>query len=53
MGRHAARYKFTDVSEVLAACINRALLVEEVGTSEPSVEFYQTGRRNVPEESNF
>jgi hypothetical protein len=44
-------YKFTDVSEVLAASIIRAitLVMEAAVTSETSVNFYQTSRCNVPE----
>jgi hypothetical protein len=38
---------FTDVSEVLVAAIIRAI------TSETSVNFYQTTRRNIPEVSNL
>jgi ribosomal protein L35AE/L33A len=39
--------KFTDVSEVLAASIIRTI------TSETSVNFYQTTRRNNPEDSHL
>jgi hypothetical protein len=43
-------YNLTDVSEVLAASIIRAILVKEAAsTSETSVNFYQTTRRNIPE----
>jgi hypothetical protein len=38
----------TDVSKVLAASIIRAMM-ETVRTSETSVNYYQTTRRNIPE----
>jgi hypothetical protein len=40
--------KFTEVSEVLAASIIRAMR-----TSEKSVNFYQTIRRNNPEDGHL
>jgi hypothetical protein len=40
-------YKFTDVSELLAASIIRARSVVL------SVTFYQATRRNIPEDSHF
>jgi hypothetical protein len=45
--------KFTDVSEVLAAPIIRAiiLMMEAVSICETWVNFYQTTRCNIPEES--
>jgi hypothetical protein len=43
--------KFTDASEVLAASIIRA--VKAASTSESSMNFYQTTRRNIPEESHL
>jgi hypothetical protein len=42
----------TDVSEVLAVSINKALMMEAASTAETSVKFYQTARRNIPEESS-
>jgi hypothetical protein len=39
----------TDVSEVLTAYIIIALMMEAGRTSEPSVNFYETTRRNIPE----
>jgi hypothetical protein len=39
---------FTDVSEVLAI----ALMMEAASTSETSVNFSQTTRRNIPEDSH-
>jgi hypothetical protein len=45
-------YKFTDVSEVLAASSNRAIMMATVSTSEILVNFYQTARRNNPEDSH-
>jgi hypothetical protein len=41
--------KFATVLEVLAASIIRALMMEAASTSEMSVNFYQTTRRNIPE----
>jgi hypothetical protein len=46
----------TDVSEVLAASIIRAtspLMIETAGTSETSVNLYQTARRNNPVDSHL
>jgi hypothetical protein len=45
-------YKFTDVSEVLAASIAIIALKAE-STSEMSVNFYQTTRRNNPEDTHL
>jgi hypothetical protein len=53
---HVVWYKFTDVSEVLAASIIRAMIVlmmEIVNTSETLVNFYQTTWRNNPEDSHI
>jgi hypothetical protein len=49
------RKKFTDVSEVLTAYIIRAiaLMTEAVCTSETSLNFYQTTRHNIPEDSHL
>jgi hypothetical protein len=44
--------KFTNVSEVLAASII-ALMMEAARTSETSVNFYHTTRRNIPEDSHL
>jgi hypothetical protein len=44
-------YKFTSVSEVLAATIIRAM--EAAGFSETSVNIYQTTRRSIPEDSHI
>jgi hypothetical protein len=41
--------KETDVSEVLTASVIIAVMMEAVSTSETSVDFYQTTRRNIPE----
>jgi hypothetical protein len=38
----------TDISEILIA-----LMMEAVRTSETSVNFYQTTRRNIPEENHL
>jgi hypothetical protein len=48
-------YKFTDVSEVLIASIIRKmnLMMEAASTSQTSVKFYQTTRRNIPEDSHL
>jgi hypothetical protein len=43
--------KFADVSEVLTASITRAII--EVTTSETSINFYQTTRRNISEDSHL
>jgi hypothetical protein len=40
----------SDVSEVLVASIT--LMMEAVSTSETSVNFYQTTRSNIPEDSH-
>jgi hypothetical protein len=47
--------KFTDVSEVLAASIIRAisLIMEAANTSETSADFCQTTRCNNPEDSHL
>jgi hypothetical protein len=42
--------KFTDVSEVINASIMRAISTR---TSEKSVNFYQTTRRNTPEDGHL
>jgi hypothetical protein len=42
----------TDVSEELAASISRAMMEAE-STSETSVNFYQTTRRNIPQDSHL
>jgi hypothetical protein len=50
-------YKFTDVSEVLAASIIRTMIIglmmEAASTSEKSVNFYQTTQSNNPEDSHL
>jgi hypothetical protein len=49
-------YKFTDVSEVLAVSITRAmsdLMMDTESSSEKSVNFYQTTRRYIPEDSHL
>jgi hypothetical protein len=43
--RRVVWWKFTDISEVLIA-----LMIEEANTSEASVNFYQTKRRNNPDD---
>jgi hypothetical protein len=42
----------TDVSEVLTASMI-ALMMEAESTSESSVNFYKTTRRNIPETAMF
>jgi hypothetical protein len=42
----------TDVSEVLIASVI-ALMMEAVSTSQTSANFYQTTRRNIPEDSHL
>jgi hypothetical protein len=44
---------FADVSEVLAASIVIALMIEAAGTSKMLVNFYQITRRYNPENSHF
>jgi hypothetical protein len=51
MMRPLVWYKRTDVSEILAVSIIRAMLA--ASTSETSVNFYQTTGRNIPEESHL
>jgi hypothetical protein len=46
-------YKFIDVSEVLAASIIRAMMMEAARTSETLVNFYQTTRRYNSEDSDL
>jgi hypothetical protein len=43
----------TDVSDVLAASIFITLMMEAASTSETSGYFYQTARRNIPEDSHL
>jgi hypothetical protein len=50
--RRVVWWKFTDVSEVLAASII-APMMEAANTSEKSVNFCKTTRRNKPEDSHF
>jgi hypothetical protein len=45
--------KFTDISEVLAAFVIIALIMEAANTSETSVVFYRTTRRDNPEDSHL
>jgi hypothetical protein len=47
--------KFVDVSEVLAAPSSSliAVMMETASTCETPVHFYQTTRRNIPEDSNL
>jgi hypothetical protein len=46
--------KFADVSDVLASSIREiALMMEAANTSETLVNFYQTTRRNNPEDSHL
>jgi hypothetical protein len=52
MLRRVVWYKLTEISEVLTASIV-ALMMETVSTSGASVSFYQTTRRNIPEDSNL
>jgi hypothetical protein len=48
-------WKFTNVSEVLADSIIRAMIrvMEAANTSETSVNFYQTTPRNNPDDSHL
>jgi hypothetical protein len=43
-------YKFADVSDVIAASIIITLMIEAARTSETSVNFCETTRRNIPED---
>jgi hypothetical protein len=49
---HVVSWKLTDVSEVLTAPII-ALMMEAVSISDTSVNFYETTRFNIPEDSHF
>jgi hypothetical protein len=42
-------YKFTDVSEMITI----SLMTEAVSTSETSVNFYETTRRNITEDNHL
>jgi hypothetical protein len=55
MLRRVIWYKFTDVLDVLTSSIIRAiaLMMEAVHTSETSVSFYKTTRRNIPEDGHL
>jgi NADPH-dependent 7-cyano-7-deazaguanine reductase QueF len=44
-------FQLTNVSEELTPSIIRAMM-EAANTSETSVNFYQTTRRNIPEDSH-
>jgi hypothetical protein len=44
---------FTHISEVLAASIVVALMMEAASTSEMFVNFYQITRHNIPEDSHL
>jgi hypothetical protein len=50
---HVVWYKFTDVSEALAASFIIVLIMEVASTSKTSKSFYQTTQRNVSEDSIF
>jgi hypothetical protein len=52
MLRRVVWLEFTHVSEMFAASII-ALIMEAASTSEKSVNFYQTTRRNIPEDSHL
>jgi hypothetical protein len=54
MLHHVVLYTFTDVSEALSASIIIiAPVMQAASTSETSANFYQTIRRNIPEESHL
>jgi hypothetical protein len=53
MLRRVVWYKSADVSEMLAASIIIALMMGAANTSETSINFYQTTRRNIPEDSHL
>jgi hypothetical protein len=44
---------FTDVSEVIAASIIKAMMMETASTSGTSANFYQTIQCNNPEDSHL
>jgi hypothetical protein len=46
-------YKFTNVSEDLAASIIRVMMMEAARSSETLAHFYQTTRRYNPEDSHL
>jgi hypothetical protein len=50
--RHVVWWKFTIVSEDLAAFII-ALMIEPANISETSVNYCQTARLSIPEDSHF
>jgi hypothetical protein len=52
MLRSVVSQKLTDDSDVLTASII-ALMMEAGSTSKTSVNFYETTRRNIPEDSNL
>jgi hypothetical protein len=54
MVRRVVSHKLTEVSEVLTASIITALMMEAVSTSsETSVNFHETTRLNIPEDSHL
>jgi hypothetical protein len=61
MLRRVVWWKLTEVSEMLYASIIRAIIVlpmialmmEAGSTSETSINFHQTTRRNIPEDSHL
>jgi hypothetical protein len=56
MLRRVVWQKLTHVSQLLTASIISAIttvMIEAVSTSETSVNFYQTTRRNIPEDSHL
>jgi hypothetical protein len=50
--RRVVSKKLTDVLEVLTASIIIVVMMEAVSTSETSVSFYKTTRRNIPKDSH-
>jgi hypothetical protein len=51
--RSVVSQKLTDVSEVLTVLITTGLMMEEISTSETSVNFYETTWRNVTADSRL
>jgi hypothetical protein len=49
---HCSVVEIVRASEVLTASIIRELMMEAVSVSETSVSFYETARRNIPEDSH-
>jgi hypothetical protein len=51
--RSVVSQKLTDVSEVLTVFITTGIMMEEIRTSETSVNVYETTRRNITADSRL